>query len=138
MTVGYISACGINLPHTHPRATEINIIVSGQFESGLFQENSARFIMQTISTGQATIFPQGAIHFEQNLNCEPAVFVAGFNSADPGVQTIASNLFGGLPANIVGASLGGLNITTVDDLRRLLPDNPALGIELCRQRCGLQ
>ncbi len=138
MTVGFISGCGINLPHTHPRATEINFIVSGEFETGLFQENGARFIMETVSAGQATIFPQGAIHFEQNLNCEPAIFIAGFNSADPGVQTVASSFFGGLPADVVGASLGGLNITSVNDLKKLLPANPALGIELCRQRCGLK
>lgn len=39
MTVGFIGPCGINLPHTHPRATEINFIVSGQFMAGFFQEN---------------------------------------------------------------------------------------------------
>ncbi len=67
MTVGYISGCEINLSHTHSHGTEINIIVSGEFETGLFQENGAWFIMQTVSAGQAIIFPQGAIHFEENL-----------------------------------------------------------------------
>jgi hypothetical protein len=28
MTVGYLGPCGINLPHTHPRATEINYVAS--------------------------------------------------------------------------------------------------------------
>jgi oxalate decarboxylase/phosphoglucose isomerase-like protein (cupin superfamily) len=137
MTVGFIGPCGINLPHTHPRATEINYIVSGTFEAGFFQENGARFIMNTLVAGQATVFPQGAIHFEQNLNCTPAMFVAAFNSDDPGVLTVANSFYGGLPANIVGASLGGLNITTVDSMKAMLPVNPALGIQECRQRCGL-
>lgn len=44
MTVGYIGPCGINLPHTHPRATEVNFIVSGEFRAGFFLENGARFI----------------------------------------------------------------------------------------------
>jgi hypothetical protein len=44
MTVGFIEPCGINLPHTHPRATEINFIVSGEFRAGFFLENGAHFI----------------------------------------------------------------------------------------------
>src|SRR5262249_37831127 len=78
MTIGYIDACGINLPHTHPRATEMNFVVEGKFEAGFFMENGARFVMNNVSQGQATIFPMGAIHFEQNLNCDPAIFVAAF------------------------------------------------------------
>jgi oxalate decarboxylase/phosphoglucose isomerase-like protein (cupin superfamily) len=137
MTVGFIGPCGMNLPHTHPRATEINFAVNGTFETGFFQENGARFITNTVVAGQVTIFPQGAIHFEQNLTCDPVMFVAAFNSPDPGVQTVASAFYGGLPADIVGASLGGLNITTVDSLKALLPANPGLGLLECRQRCGL-
>src|SRR6202034_4501740 len=119
MTVGFIDPCGINLPHTHPRATEILYVVSGTFESGFFQENGAHFVMNTIVPGQATIFPQGSIHFQQNLNCTSALFVAAFNSADPGVQTVANSFYGGLPADVVGASLGGLNITTVESMTKM-------------------
>ena len=138
MTVGFLRPCGINLPHTHPRATEFNIVVRGTLAAGLFQENEARFITNVLKTGQATIFPQGAIHFEQNIGCEPAIFIAGFNNEDPGVSTVANNFFFGLPADVVGASLGGLNITTVEDLARFIPTNPGLGTEECQRRCGIQ
>ncbi|CAF1574895.1 unnamed protein product [Didymodactylos carnosus] len=104
---------------------------------GFFQENSGMFVMNTIHKGMAAVFPQGAIHFEQNLNCAPAMFVAAFNSQDPGVLTIGNAFFGGLPATVVGPSLGGLNISSVDDIKAQLPHNPAVGIEECRQRCGL-
>ncbi|CAF1105208.1 unnamed protein product [Rotaria sordida] len=137
MTVGYLSACGINLPHTHPRATEINFSVDGDFDVGFLQENGVGFIMNTVRRGMAAVFPQGAIHFEQNLNCVPATFVAAFNNEDPGVLTIANTFFGGLPANVVGASLGGLNITTINDIRMSVAQNPSVGIEECRKRCGL-
>lgn len=30
MTVGFIGPCGFNTPHTHPRSSEINIIVEGR------------------------------------------------------------------------------------------------------------
>nr|prf spherulin 1b [Physarum polycephalum] len=132
MTVGFIEACGINLPHTHPRATEINFIASGKFEAGFFLENQAKFIGHTLEAGMATVFPQGAIHFEINMNCEPAMFVAAFNNEDPGVQTTASSFFG-LPADVVGVSL---SIQTVEDLGKHLPQNPAVAMQACMKRCG--
>jgi oxalate decarboxylase/phosphoglucose isomerase-like protein (cupin superfamily) len=133
MTLGTIDACGINLPHTHPRATEITFVVSGSFQVGFFQENGARFIGNTLQPGMATIFPQGSIHFQLNLGCDTAVFVAAFNNEDPGVQTTAQTFFG-LPANVVEASL---NITSVDDLAAYLPANPAIAMQQCRTACGL-
>ncbi|CAF3969613.1 unnamed protein product [Rotaria sordida] len=137
MTVGYLNACGINLPHTHPRATEINFSVDGDFDVGFLQENGVSFVSNKVKRGTAAIFPQGAIHFEQNLNCVPATFVAAFNSEDPGVLTIANQFFGGLPATVVGASLGGLNISTIQDIRMTVAKNPSVGIAECRKRCGL-
>ncbi|CAF4205663.1 unnamed protein product, partial [Didymodactylos carnosus] len=56
---------------------------------------------------QATVFPKGAIHFQQNIGCKPAKFVAAFNHEDPGVLTIANSFFGQFPDDIVQASLGG-------------------------------
>jgi oxalate decarboxylase/phosphoglucose isomerase-like protein (cupin superfamily) len=137
MTVGYLGPCGINLPHTHPRATEINFSVDGDFQVGFYQENGAVFIMNDVYANQAAVFPQGSIHFEQNMNCNPVTFVAAFNSEDPGVLTISTAFFGAIPATVVGASLGGLNITTVEDIRLQLVKNPAIGIAECRQKCGL-
>ena len=137
MTIGFLGPCGINLPHTHPRATEINYSVDGDFIVGFYQENGGEFIMNEIHKNQVAVFPKGAIHFEQNLNCVPATFVAAFNSEDPGVLTISDGLFGALPATVVGATLGGLNITTVEDIRLRLAQNPSIGIAECRKRCGL-
>ncbi|CAF3771345.1 unnamed protein product [Rotaria sp. Silwood1] len=137
MTVGYLNACGINLPHTHPRATEINFSINGDFDVGFLQENGVSFVSNKVKRGTAAIFPQGAIHFEQNLNCVPATFVAAFNNEDPGVLTIANQFFGGLPATVVGASLGGLNISTIQDIRMAVAKSPSVGIAECRKRCGL-
>jgi len=135
MTVGFINACGINLPHSHPRATEINYIVSGTFQAGMFQENGARFIGNVLKAGMATVFPHGTIHFEMNLGCEPAIFVAAFNNEDPGVQTVASTFFG-LPADVVQVSLNISSIQTVEDLAKFLPMNPAEAMQACMQLCG--
>ena len=67
--LGIFRPCGLNTPHTHPRATEINFSVNGTLLTGLLVENGARFITNELKAGMATVFPQGAIHFEMNTGC---------------------------------------------------------------------
>ncbi|CAF1010365.1 unnamed protein product [Didymodactylos carnosus] len=88
---------------------------------------------------QATVFPKGAIHFQQNIGCKPAKFVAAFNHEDPGVLTIANSFFGQFPDDIVQASLGGeLSAEEFEQLKSAIPANVALGVEECLIRCGLK
>jgi len=136
MTIGFLGPCGMNSPHTHPRATEINFSVNTTLRGGVLVENGARFAEIDIAPGSATVFPQGAIHFEMNPSCEEAMFVAGFNGEDPGVNQVAQRYFG-LPPDIVGASLGGLGVQQVADLASLIPDNVILGVDECLQRCNI-
>ncbi|KAJ7162910.1 RmlC-like cupin domain-containing protein [Mycena filopes] len=136
MTIGFIGPCGINTPHTHPRATEVNYSVNGTLRTGLLTENGARFIVNDLPAGSMTVFPQGAIHFEMNTECTPSMFVAGFNSEDPGVLQLAQRFFG-LPSDIVGATLGDLGVEEVEGIAHLLPDNVAVGTDECLKRCGL-
>jgi oxalate decarboxylase/phosphoglucose isomerase-like protein (cupin superfamily) len=137
MTIGFLGPCGMNSPHTHPRATEINFSINTTLRGGVLVENGARFAEIDIRPGTATVFPQGAIHFEMNPSCEPAMFVAGFNGEDPGVNQVAQRFFG-LPPDIVGATLGGLGVQEVADLENYIPDNIVLGVDECLQRCGIQ
>ncbi|KAI0043632.1 RmlC-like cupin [Auriscalpium vulgare] len=137
MTIGFLGPCGMNTPHTHPRATEINFSINTTLRAGLLVENGARFIDIEIAPGSATVFPQGAIHFEMNPSCEPAMFVAGFNHEDPGSSKSHSAVNFGLPPNIVGATLGGLGVVEVADLESKIPDNIAFGAEECLARCGI-
>jgi hypothetical protein len=136
MTIGFLGPCAINTPHTHPRATEINFSVNGTLRAGLLTENGARFILNDLKPGTASVFPMGAIHFEMNTGCEPALFVAAFNSEDPGVLSVAQRYFG-IPPDIIGAALGGLGVEEVLGLGSKIPDNVAAGTDECLQRCGL-
>ncbi|CAF1293659.1 unnamed protein product [Adineta steineri] len=131
-----VSATASNFPGLINHGIAMTI-VDGDFQIGFFQENGASFIMNELHKNQVAVFPKGAIHFEQNLNCTPATFVAAFNSEDPGVLTISNSFFGSLPATIIGATLGGLNISTIEDIRVHLAQNPSIGIAECRKRCGL-
>ncbi|KAJ6581784.1 RmlC-like cupin domain-containing protein [Mycena capillaripes] len=129
MTVGFLGPCGINTPHTHPRATEINFSVNGTLRTGMLAENGARFVVNDLPPGSMTVFPQGAVHFEMNDGCEPAMFVAAFNGEDPGVLSLAQRFFG-LPVDIVDITMGDIGVQQI-------PDNIAVGTDECLKRCGL-
>ena len=135
MTVGFLGPCGLNTPHTHPRAAEFNIAINGTLRAGMLEENGARFVTNNINPGQSTLFPRGAIHFEQNLGCETVMFVAAFSDEDPGVSQV-TNLFS-LPIDIVEAVLGASE-TEVEQLMATLPKNIAVGVDECLQKCGFK
>ena len=86
-----------------------------------------------------TVFPQGAIHTEWNPTCEPAVFVAGFASEDPGVQQSAQRFFD-LDDDLLEAALGAEVFAgaDVEEFRSQIPKNVAMGVESCLQKCGIQ
>lgn len=147
----------MNTPHTHPRATELNYVVSGNFTTGFFAENGAQTVLGTVGPGQMSVFPRGSIHFEANLGCEPATFVAPRSEmktlecsrsrkvsqlsrgsdwrarADPH----STGLFG-LPPTIIGATLGGgLTPEQITVVSHMIPANVAFGLDECLARCGL-
>ncbi|KAJ7770024.1 RmlC-like cupin [Mycena metata] len=136
MAVGLLEPCGMNTPHTHPRATEIQFSVNGTIRTGMITENGARFIMTEIGPGGMTIFPQGSVHFQLNEGCEPAMFVSGFNSEDPGALQIAQR-FLGLSPDIVAATLGDIGVEEVLGLDSIIPDSVSLGTDECLKRCNL-
>ena len=137
MSIGYLGPCGLNTPHFHPRATEFNFVVNGTARAGMLQENGVRVVLNDLSPGQATIFPRGSIHFEQNLGCEPLIFVAAFSSEDPGTTSLANNFFR-LPSDVVLATLGAYNIgQDVEHAEMEIPTSVAFGVQECLQRCGI-
>jgi hypothetical protein len=136
MTIGFLGPCGLNTPHTHPRATELNYVVNGALRTGFLMENGARFVFNEAKAGSVSVFPAGAIHFEQNNGCENVTFVAAFNHEDAGVIAVAQRFFG-LPPDIVGADLGGLTPEEVADIEAKIPNNIAFGADECLKRCGI-
>lgn len=138
MTLGLIGPCGFNTPHVHPRSSEINVVVNGTLVTEFAAENGAAPVTNTLSTFQMTVFPQGATHTEFNPCCEPAVFVAGFGSEDPGVQQLAQTLFE-LDPEIIKADLGvqTINGQDIESFASQLPKNVASGVESCLQKCNI-
>jgi len=139
MAMGFLGPCGFNTPHTHPRATELNVPVVGGLHSSIVLENGSRVINSNVTTFQLHVFPQGAIHQEFNPDCGETIFVAGFNNEDPGTSQVADNFFK-LPSDVLTAAVGG-NIVVdgrdIEQFKTMIPHNVAIGVESCLKKCGL-
>jgi hypothetical protein len=138
MAIGFTKACGFNTPHTHPRATELALLVKGRMISEFVAETGARKIRNEHQPYSMAVFPQGSLHLEFNPDCGEAIFVAVFNSEDPGLNTPAESLFM-LDDDLVGLALGleFLPGADIDKYRHLVPASLAQGVESCLSKCGI-
>ncbi|KAI3852429.1 hypothetical protein MKX03_029573 [Papaver bracteatum] len=88
---------GLYPPHTHPRATEILVVLEGTLEVGFVTSNSPdgnKLFKKLLYKGDVFVFPIGLIHFQYNVGKKPAVAIAALSSQNPGVITIANAVFG--------------------------------------------
>ncbi|KAJ7768044.1 RmlC-like cupin domain-containing protein [Mycena olivaceomarginata] len=138
--ISIVEPCGLNVPHLHPRASEMFTVIDGILDTGFVQENGFNAPIETqLGKYQATVFPIGSIHYQQNPTCSPAVFVASLNSEDPGRSDIATS-FWMLPSDVVNAALGfpeTIGAGNIAAWKAHLPVNLAAGVESCLQACGL-
>lgn len=146
--VAFLNPCSMNSPHSHPRASELLTLVQGdKLQTGMMIENGfaadasqgklTTQISAELSQYQATVFPQGSIHFQFNPTCEPAVFVAALTSSDPGTNQVAQNFFFE-DENIVSIALGEpkeLNGKNLDSFRGQIPSNLVQAMETCMSAC---
>ncbi|KAJ1698092.1 hypothetical protein LUZ63_006604 [Rhynchospora breviuscula] len=89
---------GLNPPHTHPRATEILVVLEGTLSVGFVTSNpDNKLFAKILQKGDVFVFPEGLIHFQFNNGLVPAVALAGLSSQNPGVITIANAVFGSKP-----------------------------------------
>ncbi|GLJ36185.1 hypothetical protein SUGI_0726210 [Cryptomeria japonica] len=79
--------CGANLPHTHPRASEMLTLISGGPLQVGFVDTQGQAFIDILHPGDVTIFPRGTLHFELNVGTEEANYISALNSQNPGVVT---------------------------------------------------
>jgi hypothetical protein len=154
--IGFVDACGLNVPHSHPRANEFLTVVQGLLVGGLVLEDiegaqgntngtnptlPVPFATANLTNFRGMLFPQGEIHFQFNPTCEPAVFAAAFDNADSGRVQIANGFFSIEPDDVLIAALGGktesISASQIDALRGHIPDAFAVLIDDCAQRCNI-
>lgn len=154
--VGFVNPCGLNTPHWHPRANEILTVVQGELVGALILEDDSGAgnvvgakppvigaqaqINTTLSNYTSMLFPKGLVHWQFNPNCEPAVFVAGFDSPDPGRAEAARGFFSGEPDEVLQASTGYSDFLTpaqIKGLRPTLTSSFTSIVESCAKKCGI-
>ncbi|KAF8020667.1 hypothetical protein BT93_G1177 [Corymbia citriodora subsp. variegata] len=87
---------GLNPPHTHPRGTEILVVVEGTLLVGFVTSNQLNntLLTKVLYKGDVFVFPIGLIHFQLNIGKTPTLAFAALSSQNPGVITIANAVFG--------------------------------------------
>ncbi|KAF5444016.1 hypothetical protein F2P56_036523 [Juglans regia] len=91
---------GLNPPHTHPRGTELFIVLEGTLYAGFVTSDGDagnRLFTKMLYPGDVFVFPFGLIHFQLNVGKTKAVAFASFSSQNPGLITIANAVFGSDP-----------------------------------------
>ncbi|KAK8952400.1 putative germin-like protein 2-1 [Platanthera zijinensis] len=92
------AAGGLNPPHTHPRATELLVVIKGTLYVGFVTSNpDNKLFTKVLYEGDAFVFPQGLIHFQFNIGKTYAVALVSFGSQNPGLIVIANAVFGAKP-----------------------------------------
>lgn len=76
--------------HSHPRATELTIVLKGSIRVG-FVDTSSREFSTELRAGDSFVFPKGLLHYLYNSDSDDAaVTVSGFSSQNPGLQMASS------------------------------------------------
>lgn len=154
--VGFVNPCGLNTPHWHPRSNEFLTVVQGTLVGALILENDSGFgnvvgapppihgalpqINTTLTNYTGMLFPKGLIHWQFNPECEPAVFVAGFDNPDPGRAEAARGFFSAEPDEVISASTGYSEFLTpaqIKGLRPTLTSSFTSIVESCAKKCGI-
>jgi quercetin dioxygenase-like cupin family protein len=85
---------GENPPHTHPRGTEILVVIEGTLLVGFVTSNPEnRLFTKVLNKGDVFVFPIGLIHFQFNVGHTNAIAISGLSSQNAGVITIADAIF---------------------------------------------
>jgi len=112
---------GLNPPHTHPRGSEILVVLEGTLYVGFVTSNPNNTLFaKVLNPGDVFVFPIGLIHFQFNVGKTNAVAIAALSSQNPGVITIANAVFGSklpISADILAKAFQ-LNVTVVEYLQK--------------------
>ncbi|GAQ90099.1 hypothetical protein KFL_006000030 [Klebsormidium nitens] len=99
-----LEPCSINEPHTHPRATELLVLVSGGPLQVGFVDTRSNLHVDLMYPGDVTIFPRGLMHYELNVGNQTALFYSALNSENPGTLPIA-NVLAQIPRRTLVAAM---------------------------------
>ncbi|KAI4352920.1 hypothetical protein L6164_007127 [Bauhinia variegata] len=108
---------GVNVPHFHPRATEIAFVLEGKVYSGFVDTNNKIFA-KVIEKGEVMVFPRGLVHFQMNVGDKPATILGSFDSQNPGLMRLPNTIYGsGIKEELLEKAFG-LSSKEISKLRK--------------------
>ncbi|KAK2449676.1 germin protein precursor [Trifolium repens] len=101
--------------HTHPRGSELIVVIEGTLLAGFVSTNNVAYI-KTLYKGDIMVFPQGLLHFQINVGDSNALAFVSLGSANPGLQILDTALFSSnLPSEVIAAT----SFIDIDEVRKL-------------------
>ncbi|KAG8495510.1 hypothetical protein CXB51_013177 [Gossypium anomalum] len=92
---------GVIPMHTHPRASELILVMHGTLLAG-FMSSDNKVYSKSLNKGDIMVFPQGLLHFQINTGKTQSLAFVSFNSADPGIQIFHLSMFANdLPTDVI-------------------------------------
>ncbi|PHT55575.1 Germin-like protein subfamily 1 member 7 [Capsicum baccatum] len=89
---------GFSPLHTHPRASEIVLVLEGRVEIGFVTSNPENHLFtKTLEVGDLFVVPKGLVHFQRNVGEANAVTITALSSQAPGLIRVADASFGSDP-----------------------------------------
>ncbi|KAG8351773.1 hypothetical protein FVEN_g10176 [Fusarium venenatum] len=137
-----IPGCSMIAVHTHPRAAELFAVISGHLyteavpEGGVLDaEGKPRVIRNELGAGEATIFYQGAMHYQINTECDAAFALAAFPSEDAGAAGVAAGLFSVKNEALVNTFGEVIEGDDIDKIRDSISKDAGFKVDQCLSKC---
>ncbi|KAL5070720.1 hypothetical protein RYX36_021607 [Vicia faba] len=108
---------GVNVPHFHPRATEVAVVLEGRIYSG-FVDTKNKIFAKVLEKGEVMVFPRGLVHFQMNVGDVPATIFGSFDSQNPGLMRIPNVVFGSEIKDELLEKAFGLNSKELSKLKK--------------------
>ncbi|OAE24124.1 hypothetical protein AXG93_2752s1380 [Marchantia polymorpha subsp. ruderalis] len=122
--------CGENVPHTHPRATELLSLISGGPLQAGFVDTKGETHINILYPGDLIVFPRGLLHFELNVGTEIAFYISALNSQNPGTLDAAGAVLQ-LPERAAAIALN-IDIAAIRALKSQRPYNEPPTLEVAK------
>lgn len=107
----------VNPPHTHPRSSELLLVISGYIEAG-FVDTSNKLYTQSLQPGDIFVVPKGLLHYQYNADANiNATALTAFGSANGGKVTLPVALFETGIDDVILAKSFRTDIATVQKIK---------------------
>ncbi|KAK3031067.1 hypothetical protein RJ639_035098 [Escallonia herrerae] len=110
----------VNEPHSHPRGSEILILLSGRLDVFLV-DTDFKLFTKTLEKGEMFLFPKGLMHYQYNSDPRnQAVALSAFGSANFGRVSVPQALFNTSVPNIILAKSFNTDVATIQKIKNAL------------------